>query len=104
MPAGLRVGRLSTVKALILTAPSHLVYGEVPVADLSDDDVLVEVRACGICGSDVHGMDGSTGRRLPPLVMGHECERLVRGRAGHLRLDRVLRQVPLLPPGTGQPL
>jgi L-iditol 2-dehydrogenase len=73
MPAGLRVGRLSTVKALILTAPSHLVYGEVPVADLSDDDVLVEVRACGICGSDVHGMDGSTGRRLPPLVMGHEA-------------------------------
>src|SRR5581483_3167251 len=29
--------------------------------------------ACGICGSDVHGFDGSTGRRMPPIVMGHEA-------------------------------
>jgi threonine dehydrogenase-like Zn-dependent dehydrogenase len=35
--------------------------------------VLVAVKACGICGSDVHGMDGSTGRRRPPLIMGHEA-------------------------------
>jgi L-iditol 2-dehydrogenase len=31
------------------------------------------VRACGVCGSDIHGYDGSTGRRIPPLVMGHEA-------------------------------
>jgi L-iditol 2-dehydrogenase len=31
------------------------------------------VAACGICGSDVHGYDGSSGRRIPPLVMGHEA-------------------------------
>ncbi|MCG8587542.1 MAG: galactitol-1-phosphate 5-dehydrogenase, partial [Pirellulales bacterium] len=37
------------------------------------DDVLVEVGACGICGSDIHGYDGSSGRRIPPLVMGHEA-------------------------------
>jgi L-iditol 2-dehydrogenase len=61
------------MKALILTAPGQLEYGDVPIAEPSDDEVLVEVRACGICGSDVHGMDGSTGRRLPPLVMGHEA-------------------------------
>lgn len=36
-------------------------------------EVLVAVAACGICGSDVHGFDGSTGRRIPPLVMGHEA-------------------------------
>jgi L-iditol 2-dehydrogenase len=35
--------------------------------------VLVRVEACGICGSDVHGYDGSTGRRIPPIVMGHEA-------------------------------
>jgi threonine dehydrogenase-like Zn-dependent dehydrogenase len=29
--------------------------------------------ACGICGSDIHGLDGSTGRRIPPLIMGHEA-------------------------------
>ena len=37
------------------------------------DEVLVRVEACGICGSDVHGYDGSSGRRIPPIVMGHEA-------------------------------
>ena len=37
------------------------------------EDVLVRVEACGICGSDVHGYDGSSGRRIPPLIMGHEA-------------------------------
>jgi L-iditol 2-dehydrogenase len=43
------------------------------VPEIGLDDVLIRVRACGICGSDVHGFDGSTGRRIPPLVMGHEA-------------------------------
>jgi L-iditol 2-dehydrogenase len=38
---------------------------------------MVRVRACGICGSDIHGYDGSTGRRIPPLVMGHEAAGVV---------------------------
>src|ERR1019366_8534473 len=37
------------------------------------DEVLVRVAACGICGSDVHGYDGTSGRRIPPIVMGHEA-------------------------------
>jgi L-iditol 2-dehydrogenase len=45
----------------------------VAVPDVQDEDVLVRVRACGICGSDVHGYDGTSGRRIPPLVMGHEA-------------------------------
>ena len=44
-----------------------------PTPEIADDEVLVRVRACGICGSDIHGSDGSTGRRIPPLVMGHEA-------------------------------
>jgi L-iditol 2-dehydrogenase len=67
------MGGLAEMKALVLTGPSHFDYADVPIAPLSDDEVLVEVRACGICGSDVHGMDGSTGRRRPPVVMGHEA-------------------------------
>lgn len=61
------------MKALVLKAYNELVYEEVAKPELSADEVLVEVKACGICGSDVHGMDGSTGRRLPPIVMGHEA-------------------------------
>ncbi len=44
-----------------------------------DDDVLVRVKACGICGSDVHGFTGKTGRRIPPLIMGHEAAGIVEG-------------------------
>lgn len=61
------------MKALVLTGPSRFEYRDVPDPAPAADEVLVRVRACGICGSDVHGMDGSTGRRIPPLIMGHEA-------------------------------
>jgi L-iditol 2-dehydrogenase len=62
-----------TMKALVLTEYNHLEYCDVPEPHIGPEEVLVEVKACGICGSDVHGIDGSTGRRLPPLIMGHEA-------------------------------
>jgi L-iditol 2-dehydrogenase len=65
------------VKALLLTEYKHLEVTEVPEPQIGDDDILVGVRACGICGSDVHGYDGSSGRRVPPLVMGHEASGVV---------------------------
>ena len=61
------------VKALLLTAPSRLEFVDVSEPRPAEDEVLVRVRACGICGSDIHGWDGSTGRRRPPLIMGHEA-------------------------------
>jgi L-iditol 2-dehydrogenase len=48
-----------------------------PMPEIGDEDVLVRVKACGICGSDVHGYDGSSGRRIPPLIMGHEASGVV---------------------------
>jgi L-iditol 2-dehydrogenase len=61
------------MKALLLTEPSQLAIADVPMPECAADAVLVRVAACGICGSDVHGYDGSSGRRIPPLVMGHEA-------------------------------
>lgn len=61
------------MKALLLTQEKQLEISDVPSPELSGDTVLVRVAACGICGSDVHGFDGSSGRRIPPLVMGHEA-------------------------------
>ncbi len=46
---------------------------------VGDDDILVRVKACGICGSDVQGFTGKTGRRIPPLIMGHEAAGVVQG-------------------------
>lgn len=61
------------MKALVLEEYNKLVYRDFPDPELAVDEVLVKVKAVGICGSDIHGMDGSTGRRKPPLVMGHEA-------------------------------
>ncbi|GAH91236.1 unnamed protein product [marine sediment metagenome] len=61
------------MKALVLKEYNHFVYEDMPTPEIGPDEVLIQVKACGICGSDVHGMDGSTGRRLPPIVMGHEA-------------------------------
>lgn len=65
--------RLRPMKAMLLTEYGKLAVTHVSVPAYSADEVLVRVHACGICGSDVHGFDGSTGRRIPPVIMGHEA-------------------------------
>jgi L-iditol 2-dehydrogenase len=65
------------MKALVLKAYGELEVQDRPEPAIGPKDVLVRVMACGICGSDVHGFDGSTGRRRPPIVMGHEAAGLV---------------------------
>ena len=81
------------MKGLLLTKYMELEVAEIPKPEIGPNDVLVGVRACGICGSDVHGYDGSTGRRIPPLVMGHEAagviERVGRGVRGFEPGERV---------------
>ena len=65
------------MKALVYEGPWQL-----PVRDVSDPqpkpgEVVVTVKAVGVCGSDVHGYTGSTGRRIPPMIMGHEFTGIV---------------------------
>jgi len=61
------------VKALVLEAYNRFLYRDVLEPVIGPDEVKIHVKACGICGSDVHGMDGSSGRRIPPVIMGHEA-------------------------------
>jgi L-iditol 2-dehydrogenase len=61
------------MKALLLSKYRSLEIAEVPTPGVGAGEVLIRVGACGICGSDVHGYDGSSGRRIPPIVMGHEA-------------------------------
>jgi L-iditol 2-dehydrogenase len=77
------------MKALVLEDYCRLELRDVPRPEPGDDELLVRVRACGICGSDVHGWDGSTGRRIPPLVMGHEAAGEVVDRGRGARRYRV---------------
>jgi L-iditol 2-dehydrogenase len=61
------------MKTLLLSRYKHLEIADLPTPAPEPDEVLIQVAACGICGSDVHGYDGSSGRRVPPIVMGHEA-------------------------------
>ena len=65
------------MKALLLSQYNQLDIADVPAPVPGVDEILVRVAACGICGSDVHGYDGTSGRRIPPLVMGHEAAGVV---------------------------
>ena len=61
------------MKSLLLSEYNRLEIAQMPLPAVGADEALVRVEACGICGSDVHGYDGSSGRRIPPIVMGHEA-------------------------------
>lgn len=84
------------MKALRYLGPFCLRLEQVPIPDMAPDGCLVRVRACGICGSDVHGYTGKTGRRVPPMTMGHEFsgEIVAVGRevSGFFPGDRVIPQ------------
>src|SRR5438552_5367420 len=65
------------MKSLLLKEYGKFAIEELPRPEPGEQEVLVRVAACGICGSDIHGYDGSSGRRIPPLVMGHEAAGVV---------------------------
>lgn len=65
------------MKALMLKEYRHLEYSDYPEPEIGPEEVLLAVRATGICGSDIHGYDGSSGRRIPPLIMGHETSGVI---------------------------
>ena len=73
------------MKALLYAGPYTLEYTDWPEPQVGDDDILVRVKACGICGSDVAGHTGRTGRRLPPLIMGHEAAGVVERMGGNVK-------------------
>lgn len=65
------------MKALVLKAYLKFDYTDVPMPEHGPEDVLIRVQAVSICGSDVHGYDGSSGRRQPPVIMGHEAAGII---------------------------
>ncbi len=60
------------MKALVYTATEEVKYRDEPAPTLRPNDVLVEVQAAAICGSDMHAYHGHDARRVPPLILGHE--------------------------------
>ncbi len=60
------------MKALVYTAPRQLRMLDLPDPLPKPGEVLVRIRAAGVCGSDLHGFLGRSRKRVPPLVLGHE--------------------------------
>src|ERR1035437_8911389 len=71
-----------SMKGLVLSEYKQLDLVDMAKPKPGEDDLLICVQACGICGSDVHGYDGSTGRRLPPVVMGHGAAGIIEAVGG----------------------
>ena len=63
---------VATMDALVWTAPKTMEMQEVPVPMPDDTELLLEVVAAGICGSELSGYLGHNSLRVPPLIMGHE--------------------------------
>lgn len=60
------------MKALVYARPNEMRLQEVPEPSLEPGEVIIEIKATGICGSDLHAYHGHDPRRRPGLVMGHE--------------------------------
>lgn len=78
------------MKAIRIHAPRDARYEEVPTPAIGSDDVLVRVRACGICGTDLEIFDGTafylrTGRQTLPMIPGHEWSGEVAERGANVR-------------------
>jgi len=65
------------MRALVYQGPMTMTVEQVPDPAPGPGQVIVRVQAVGICGSDVHGFIGKTGRRKPPMIMGHEATGVV---------------------------
>ena len=67
------------MKALVYDGPKIVSYREVPDPVPNQDNVLIKIKAVGICGSDMHAYLGHDERRPAPLILGHEAAGIISG-------------------------
>ena len=61
----------ATAHVAVLTAPEHFEVKEFPIPPVGDDDILVRVEGCGVCGTDAHEFKRDP-FGLIPVALGHE--------------------------------
>lgn len=69
-----------TMKAAVMSKPGSIEIKELPVPKVADNEVLVQVMAVGVCGSDLHYYEhGRIGRFVveKPIILGHECAGII---------------------------
>lgn len=84
------------MKALMYNGPRDLSIVSIPEPSPANGQVKIKTKYVGICGSDIHGYTGESGRRIPPMIMGHELSGVVvecgKGAARFKKGDRVTVQ------------
>lgn len=93
---------MDLMKALVIEAADKFTYKDVPVPEIKDDEVLVKVRACGICGSDIPRVMNK-GVHFYPIIVGHEFAGDVVKIGSSVKCASVGQKVtaaPLIPCGT----
>lgn len=60
------------MRAQVVEAPGRMVLKQVPVPAINDDEVLIKVKMCGICGTDLKIYGGQYAADRLPLIPGHE--------------------------------
>ncbi len=61
-----------TARAAVWRGPGRIAIEDWPLPEPSPTDAVVRVRRCGLCGSDLHIVDGDLPSLVPPRVLGHE--------------------------------
>ena len=103
------------MKAAILNTPRQpLEIGELPKPAIREGEVLLRVRACGVCRTDLHIVEGELPPLRHPLIPGHQivgeivegatAESSLRNARGRLVDGRRGRHLPLLPARHGKPV
>ncbi len=85
------------MKALVYKGPREIDVEEVALPRILPGHVLIRVKMSGICGSDVHGYMGLTGRRCPGVIMGHEFSGIVERTADDVSSVRAGQRVVVQP-------
>ena len=85
------------MKALVYYGPENMKVADIPAPSPKENEVKLKIHYVGICGSDVHGYLGTTGRRIPPMVMGHEFSATVAETGSKVKRYKVGDRVTALP-------
>ncbi|MEY2791208.1 MAG: L-threonine 3-dehydrogenase, partial [Pseudomonadota bacterium] len=89
------------MKALVYTQPNEVQLLDRPEPQLEPGEVVLEIEAVGICGSDMHAYHGHDPRRKPGLILGHEfCGKIVQSAAPGFSVGQRVTGNPLITCGT----
>lgn len=88
------------MKASILYGPNDIKYEEVPDPQCPEKGIVLEIKACGICGSDLRTMEGGSKNKIYPSIIGHEITgEIIESNNSEYNIGDFLAVAPIVPCG-----